>query len=84
MSVKWPERTSRAVRTSFTGGAAARSVRQTVRNRSKPCNDTCPKEWPMKGGSGHPRTDRETLHTGRPGMAIKVTMLIRATLHFDH
>lgn len=85
MSVKWPERPrSRAMRMSFMGGAAEWSVRQIVWNRSKPCNDMCPKEWPMKGGSGHPRTDRETLYTGRSGMAIKVMMLIRATLHFDH
>ena len=38
----------------------------------------------MKGGSGHPRTDGETSHTGRSGMAIRVMMLLRASLHFDH
>lgn len=85
MSVKWPERPrSRAMRRSFMGGAAERSFRRTVQNRSQPCSDMCPKERSMKGGSGHPRTDGETSHTGRSGMAIKVMMLLRATLHFDH
>lgn len=85
MSVKWPERPrSRAMRRSFMGGAAEWSVRRTVQNRSQSCNDVCPKEWSMKGGSGHPRTDRETSHTGRSGTAIKAMMLPRAALRLDH
>lgn len=66
------------------GRAAEWSVRRTVQNRSQPCSDMCPKEQSMKGGSGHPRTDGETSHTGRSGMAIRVMMLLRASLHFDH